>query len=82
MCTWYNARKGYGFIKSNEGDEHFVHQTGIKKTGFRKLVPGQPVKYELSQSNADAEGKVKAIKVHPGKAPRIKKRKQNESKKA
>ena len=24
---WYNARKGYGFIIGNDGNEYFVHST-------------------------------------------------------
>ena len=26
---WYNYRKGYGFIESEDGKEVFVHQTAI-----------------------------------------------------
>lgn len=35
---WFNAAKGFGFIVPDDGSEEiFVHQTGIKTTGFRSL---------------------------------------------
>ena len=44
---WFDGKKGYGFIISEEGKEIFVHYTGIIKEGFKTLVEGQDVEYEL-----------------------------------
>ena len=44
---WFDGKKGYGFIISEEGKEIFVHYTGIIKEGFKTLVEGQSVEYEL-----------------------------------
>lgn len=45
---WFNDTKGYGFIKSNDGSDVFVHHTEIKADGFRTLKEGQKVEFELT----------------------------------
>ena len=40
---WFNDTKGFGFIKSEEGNDVFVHHTEIKSEGFRSLEEGQTV---------------------------------------
>ena len=45
---WFNSKKGYGFIRANEGDKDiFVHYTSIKGDGFKSLVEGEDVQFEL-----------------------------------
>ena len=56
---WFDNKKGYGFIISEEGKEVFVHFTGIVKEGFRALVEGQNVEFELS----DGDKGVQAVNV-------------------
>ncbi len=47
---WFNNAKGYGFIKSEEGDEDiFVHYSTIHMDGYRSLKAGQEVKFEVSE---------------------------------
>ncbi len=48
-CKWFNPKRGYGFISPADGSsDHFVHQSSIiNQPGFRKLVQGQRVEYEL-----------------------------------
>jgi len=46
---WFNDTKGYGFIRSDEGQDVFVHQTEIQIEGFRSLKEGQKVEFELTQ---------------------------------
>jgi len=44
---WFNSEKGFGFIKVEEGgDDYFVHQTEIRKDGFRSLEEGEMVDFE------------------------------------
>jgi len=31
---WFNTRKGYGFIKGDDGEDYFVHHTAIEKGTF------------------------------------------------
>ncbi|WP_019414366.1 cold-shock protein [Paenisporosarcina sp. TG20] len=44
---WFNTEKGYGFIEHNDGDDVFVHFTGIQEDGFRTLDEGQNVSFEI-----------------------------------
>lgn len=47
---WFNAQKGYGFIRCVNMDESpdiFVHHTAIQMEGFRTLHEGEQVRYEL-----------------------------------
>ena len=46
---WFNDTKGFGFIKADDGQEVFVHQTAIEADGFRTLAEGERVEFEMSQ---------------------------------
>jgi CspA family cold shock protein len=47
---WFNDKKGYGFIETdNEGDV-FVHYSAIQGEGFRSLQEGDKVTFEIEQS--------------------------------
>ncbi|MDP4189878.1 MAG: cold shock domain-containing protein [Bacteroidota bacterium] len=48
---WFNAAKGYGFIQSDEGNDVFVHYTGIVKDGYKKLLAGQEVSFEITDGD-------------------------------
>jgi len=47
---WFNEVKGYGFIVMEDGQEVFVHYTGIKGEGFRTLNEGDDVEFEVTES--------------------------------
>ncbi len=44
---WFNNQKGYGFISDEEGNDVFVHYTGIVSEGFKSLEEGAPVEFEV-----------------------------------
>jgi CspA family cold shock protein len=44
---WFNESKGYGFITGEDGNDVFVHYTGIESEGFKTLVEGQDVEFEV-----------------------------------
>ena len=45
---FFNAEKGYGFIRRDEGGEDlFVHHSQIKIEGFRVLQEGQAVEFDV-----------------------------------
>jgi CspA family cold shock protein len=47
---WFNDKKGYGFIETdNEGDV-FVHYGAIQGEGFRSLQEGDKVTFDIEQS--------------------------------
>lgn len=48
---WFNEQKGYGFIEKEDGNDVFVHHTGIKSDGFRTLREGEAVEFDIEQSD-------------------------------
>jgi CspA family cold shock protein len=46
---WFNARKGYGFIGREEGEDVFVHFTAIEMDGYRRLDEGQNVEFTIEE---------------------------------
>lgn len=46
----FNKIKGYGFITPDNSDtEVFVHYSEIQTEGFKELLEGQKVRYELKK---------------------------------
>lgn len=47
---WFNDSKGFGFIEMTDGQEDvFVHHTAIQADGFRSLIEGQQVQFEVER---------------------------------
>jgi len=46
---WFNEKKGYGFIESEDGTDVFVHFSGIKSDGFKTLNDGDKVTFTIEQ---------------------------------
>lgn len=45
---WYNMKKGYGFIQSEANvKDIFIHATLLQKSGLKRLLPGQKVRFEI-----------------------------------
>ena len=44
---WFNAKKGFGFISSDEGNDVFVHFSALNMEGFKVLVEGDKVEFEV-----------------------------------
>ena len=47
---WFNESKGFGFIAPADGSaDVFVHFSAIQGDGFKTLVEGQTVEFEVEQ---------------------------------
>ena len=46
IVKWFSARRGYGFITDEKGNDFFVHFSEIQTEGFRKLKTGQAVTFQ------------------------------------
>jgi CspA family cold shock protein len=44
---WYNDSKGYGFIETEDGDDIFVHRSGL--SGMNSIQADQEVTFEIKQ---------------------------------
>jgi CspA family cold shock protein len=58
---WFDQDRGFGFIAQEDGDEVFVHHSGIIVPGVRELKEGQPVEYEIEHTSRG----IQAVDVVP-----------------
>lgn len=58
---WFNATKGFGFIVNDEnGEEVFVHFSGLAMDGYKTLEDGQSVVFDLTEGQRGMQ----AVNVH------------------
>jgi len=48
---WFDAKKGYGFIEREDGDDVFVHFSAIQDEGFKTLEDGEEVEFEIVEGD-------------------------------
>lgn len=44
---WFDARKGYGFIQQDNGEDVFVHFSNITMEGFKTLNEGEKIEFDI-----------------------------------
>jgi CspA family cold shock protein len=54
---WFDAKKGYGFISGESGQDVFVHFSAIQGEGYRFLDNGEDVEYELDNDEKGPKAK-------------------------
>lgn len=60
-CAKWNTSKGFGFVSRDDGGpDVYVHQRDLKKEGFRSLLEGESVEFELGRME---DGRLYGIKV-------------------
>ncbi len=65
---WFNSRKVYGFITSEEGGDVFVHYSALKgdKDEYKTLNENDKVKFDIVQGQKGSQAsKVGIIKKAP-----------------
>ncbi len=51
QVKWFNESKGFGFIQKEDGEDIFVHHTGIIADGYKTLTEGAKVEFEIEQTD-------------------------------
>jgi len=46
---WFNESKGFGFIEQSEGEDVFVHYSGITGNGHKSLSEGDQVTFDVQR---------------------------------
>lgn len=46
---WFNETKGFGFLEQQAGPDVFAHFSAIEGSGFKTLVEGQAVEFNITQ---------------------------------
>ncbi len=46
---WFNEKKGFGFITTEDGEDVFVHYSEIEQEGFKNLAENQRVSFEIKE---------------------------------
>jgi len=55
---WFNNEKGFGFIEHDKsGEDIFVHYSSILSEGYKTLVEGQYVEFELVRTDKGLQAK-------------------------
>ena len=54
---WFNNDKGYGFIEYENMEDIFVHYSTILSEGYKTLVEGQYVEFELVRTDKGLQAK-------------------------
>lgn len=46
---WFNSQKGFGFISDEQGNDIFVHFSGLAMDGYKTLEDGQSVTFDTTK---------------------------------
>ncbi|PKN24553.1 MAG: cold-shock protein [Deltaproteobacteria bacterium HGW-Deltaproteobacteria-21] len=57
VVKWFDVKKGYGFIKRDEGQDLFVHFSSINMEGYKRLNEGDQVSFEVEDSGRGPQAK-------------------------
>lgn len=47
----FDAKKGYGFIRAEDGTDVFFHYSSLLMDGFKTATPGDEVEFDVSNTD-------------------------------
>ena len=47
---WFDEYRGYGFLEKEDGGNVFVHYSEIEVQGFKTLIEGEEVTFEVEET--------------------------------
>ena len=54
---WFNPEKGFGFIDRGDGKDIFVHFSQIQLEGYKTLLEGEDVEFDLLETERGLQAK-------------------------
>jgi CspA family cold shock protein len=61
---WFNATKGYGFIKPDDGsNDVFLHISDVQRAGLQDVREGDKLEFDLQRGQ---QGKISATNLKMG----------------
>ena len=57
IVKWFNEKKGFGFIQQEDGQDLFVHYSSINMDGFKTIVEGDEVIFDVEETNRGLQAK-------------------------
>ncbi|MEE1342468.1 MAG: cold-shock protein [Lachnospiraceae bacterium] len=54
---WFNAKKGFGFITGEDGQDVFVHFSALDMPGYKQLDEADEVEYEIEEGAKGPQAK-------------------------
>ena len=61
---WFNARKGYGFLKPVDGGfDVYVHISAVERAGMTELKEGQKINFEIITDDRTGEVRAENLSV-------------------
>ena len=65
---WFNAKKGYGFISDEQGNDVFVHFSALNMDGFKELKDGERVEFEVTEGEKGPQAGEPCLHLKTGTA--------------
>ena len=57
IVKWFSDKKGYGFIEQEDGQDVFVHYSGVTMDGFKTLAEGDRVTFDVEDGQRGPSAK-------------------------
>ncbi len=57
IVKWFSDKKGYGFLEQEDGQDVFVHYSGITMDGFKTLEEGDRVTFDVEDGQRGPSAK-------------------------
>ena len=57
IVKWFSDKKGYGFIEQEDGQDVFVHYSGVTMDGFKTLAEGDRVTFDVEDGSRGPSAK-------------------------
>jgi cold shock protein len=63
---WFNARKGYGFLKPDDGGFNlYFHKSAVERAGMLDLKTGQRINFEIVMDDRTGEVRAETLSALP-----------------